>query len=201
MEFLGYIAALITIVGATVGVWKRITRPKILKEAATGSASLDIEVRGHIAVTGRIQESAKGRSPLVKAKNPTYLGGLEWKTGKMLFVNRGQNPANLNVALAIPVREDEPSRRFRIEPLSDCLMEFADRIKPYFWGSPPHIEFPIRIEPGGSVQGHIEFAIKGSEVTSMLEMSPETFKVLLLEPTRYLEIEDLITGNTAEYKI
>ena len=130
--------------------------------------------------------------------DPTYAGGWSWDADRT-FVNREDKPVNLTVALAIPVRKEEPSRRFRQEPLHKPLGTFRSDVQRALSQRPEHLSFPVHIEPGRSVKGHLEMAISGS----VFEIAAESgsLNAIIMAPKRYLEVKDLLSGKALEVEI
>ena len=125
-------------------------------------------------------------------------GGWSWDAD-LTFVNREDKPVNLTVALAMPVRKDDPSRRFRVEPRNKPLGRFRSDIQQALDERPEHLGFPVHIEAGHSIKGHLEFAISHTNYEVVVETG--SLNAIIMAPKRYLEVKDLLSGKTLEVEI
>jgi hypothetical protein len=165
---------------------------------AAANQRLDVEVLGRIHGHGRISDTSDGRNPAWTLFDPTYAGGWSWEAD-LTFVNRGHQPVNLDVALAMPVRKDDPSRRWRREPLRKPLGRFRPDVAEALSQRPEHLSFPIHIEAGHSVKGHLEVAISRTHFEVVVESG--SFNAIMMAPKCYLEVKDLLSGKTLEVQI
>lgn len=175
----------------------RRNRPLSLTENTLNNQErLNLEIRGRLGGNARILSTPEGDNPPWKLHNPLYAGGLFWRTN-LLFVNKENQPINIVAKLAIPVRKDDPSRRFRVEPLNKPIYEHRDDVERYMYFWPEFLTFPVYIDAGKAVNGHVEFAIEGFQYNAL----GDSFTQIVGGHEYILEVEDLLSGKKAEFNL
>lgn len=173
------------------------TRKHLLKpNTADGQSRLNLEVRGRIGGNARIFDTPKGDNPPWILQDPSYADGLLWGIN-LLFVNKEPQPINITTTMLIPMRKDDPSKGIRLSPLSKPIYEHRD--KSIFYFQPQHLAFPVYIDSGKAVNGHVEFAMDGLMWDTCFKLG--SLKQIIFGHENILEVEDFLSGKKAEFKL
>lgn len=167
-----------------------------MKSTANNQDVLNMIIRGRIGGNQRIIDTPEGNNPFLRLQNPLYAGGVLWDIS-LLFVNKEEHPVNITVSLAIPIRKDDKSKRFRILPLSKPIYNYREDMKPHLYFLPEHLAFPVYIDSGKAVNGHVEFAIEGFQYNAL----GDSFTQIVGGHDHILEVEDLLSGKRAEFNL